>query len=169
MTTAIEETTVEKTGNLIIKPGGHYKTRDGGLARVYAIDSNPASDPIHGAIAIGENYWIAVTWGKDGYRFANKGESDSDLVEQWIGPPVVRWKSIPEYIIAVAMNNCEEWYGYLTIPEKRYANDYEGDAWRVALKDQEFSKCVHIPNEFTPIYGGNWQDSMVIRPGYEED
>lgn len=67
-----------------IEPGKEYRTRDGHKARVYAVDCGRDA-PIQGAV-FKEGQWIPVTWKTNG-KFWSNGESDADLIAEWIDEP----------------------------------------------------------------------------------
>lgn len=147
--------------SLTIEAGKFYRTKNGNKVRVYAIygvEDDKEKQPIHGAWLCGKG-WFAAAWCKDG-SWPYEHEDGFNLVAPWVDPPVVDWEKFPKHIVAIAMGASGKWYGYLKVPiigitAYTTHNPYEA----FDIRDTEYEDIT---------FSGDWRDSLVIRPGYDE-
>lgn len=85
--------------------GKVYRTRDGGKARIYALDGK-GDYPVHGALW--KNGWSSATWTRSGYYFSYNDKDDNNLMGEWKDPhPLDRVK--PGSPIWVRQANSSTW------------------------------------------------------------
>ena len=67
-----------------IEVGKVYRTREGGKARIYALDGT-GDFPVHGALLI-EGGWSSATWTRSGYYIGHAAPNSNDLMGEWKDP-----------------------------------------------------------------------------------
>jgi len=135
-----------------IKPNTFVKLRDGSKARIYATDG---ADPwtVHGAV-LKESNWIAIDWA--GVEFKPAEKADYDIIGPWTDKLNCDklWPLLPPWIKYLAMDDDSIWNGYSHKP-------------KIGISVYHCTESGHnycsIPKEYSPIYSGDWKDSLVER------
>lgn len=153
--------------SLTIEAGSFYKTRCGLKARIYATDCHKVGYSgltAHGAIFSYGEWNFREWWLSDGKDAIVEKEPEFDLVAPWIDPPVVDWDKLPSYIVAMAMNESGDWYGFTAVRITPHG-------WSWDYEDRQVGRYQGKIMIFTcdyPKFSGDWRDSLAIRPGHEE-
>lgn len=133
-----------------IEPNKFYKTRNGHKARIYTTDGY-GDYPIHGAVLM-DNGWRLVMWTSDGCNYINSSlKATTDIISEWQDIPIVNWAAMPAWCNYVAMDADGVWGIYTDKPITIDCYWSSKNRWS-------------IPEEYYPIFTGNWKDSLAKRP-----
>jgi len=134
------------------KPGEIWTCRDGGKARVYAVDGGHDS-PIHGAVRT-DCGWDPLTWLKNGWVF-EYGPNGFDLISKYDWREELKpiWAVLkPEYRW-VAMDDDGEWFTFRNLPRQ------EKYGWGDATGTAGCIRPINIPTPDCP-----WYETLTERP-----
>lgn len=89
-----------------------------------------------------------------------------DIVGPWKEEkkiPEINWDIFPSYFRYLAMDEGGSWWAYYDRPELCrgvWCSDDSCGIWR-----SDYDTCFEIADDNTPDFRGNWEDSLLIRPG----
>lgn len=143
-----------------IKAGAVVKLRDGSKAHIYALDKG-SHFPIHGAVFRPEHgSWVQESWTREGnYRLPQiLKENGWDIISAWTDTPDCSklWPLLPPWIKWIAQDEDGIWRGHM------YKPDLKGCCWESSANSWMW--YIIIPQEYQPIFEGDWKDSLVERP-----
>lgn len=154
-------------------PGKHYRTAEPSNLMYIGQNDDPNStlgDYIFAEIT--ENgYFKGIRSYYENGRYRQKEKSKYDIIGKWIDKPEkpdVDWDKLPPGILSVAFDKSGDFCGYLDncrirmdtncwSPEKDYSGIY-------GMGFISFNPDQCLRKEYT----GDWKNSKVIRPGYED-
>lgn len=140
---------------MTIRLGKYYRTRGGNKARVICLDVAGNAYPT--LVLIDNGYYESIySMTTDGRMPSGNIEDEHDLISEWIEKPEFDWSNAAAWHVAIAMDEDGEWLAYNDVPEP-------GEGVWCCCKHLET-----IPPEHAPKWTGDWDDSLIIRPGHEQ-
>ena len=144
------------------KSGETWVRRDGGLARIYAVDCSDTY-PIHGATK-SDGQWFVNVWTSDGHYSVSEKTAAYDLIHKydWRIELAPIWAVLkPEYRW-VAMDFMGEWFAYESEPHINIFEDVlcSADGTREELLS---SRAFTLPHPDCP-----WYETLTERPEVQD-
>jgi len=137
--------------------GKYYKMGDGRKVQIFLIEKCC----IWGRYKVAHNHWKSAMWLSSGAWTGSN--TKKNITEIWTDPPQVPddfWtRVISPWMNVAAMDGDKKWYQYSINPE------HSTTAWQY---NHIAGLCSRIPPEYAPKFSGDWKDSLIVRPGYEE-
>lgn len=137
-----------------IKPGAFVKLRDGSKGEIYSTD-NAEPYTIHGRTFSNRR---SATWTNNLTVWVSEEEPEQDIIGPWTDTPDCSklWPLLPPWIKYLAQDKDGIWLGHM------YKPDLKGCCWESSANSWMW--YITIPQEYQPIFEGDWKDSLVERP-----
>lgn len=119
---------------------------------------------VHEGIYQGDGHVSVSSWNAKGECVNPWNENHTDIIREWTDDAVIDWSVFPPYANALAMDDDRVWWWY-TESDMRYT--LTGCWW---FKNKPaYVGFGQVLEEHYPVYAGEPEHSIIIRPGHEVD